>query len=75
MIILLECPKQQPDMWGKCSGNITCTYGEECCCGKCHPSLEMMCDEGKWTSFYTDACMGAGLRGCDNYQWNHMIIA
>jgi len=53
-----ECPKESPT--GKCIGNLTCNYGEECCCGKCHPSLVATCKGGQWQSFFTDACMAAG---------------
>ena len=64
--LLSECPKERPT--GKCIGNLTCNYGEECCCSKCHPSLVATCLEGQWGSFFTDACMGAGPdgSGCGN---------
>ena len=40
---------------------MTCTYGEECCCGECHHSLVAKCDpvNKKWIMYYTDACFGA----------------
>jgi len=65
-----ECPKQEPDLAEKCSGNITCTYDEECCCGKCHPSKKVMCKQGSWISKHTDACLGAGMFGCENCRGN-----
>ena len=36
-----ECPIEWPDFGSSCSPtqNFKCTYGEECCCGQCHPRL------------------------------------
>ena len=52
-----ECPKDFR-IGGKCNfpKNVECTEGEECCCGKCHPSLKASCDGGKWMGYHTDAC-------------------
>ena len=57
----LGCPKQTPDSFDTCEGSMTCTYGEECCCGKCHTSLVANCDavNKKWIMYFTDACLGA----------------
>ena len=61
--LLSECPKESPT--GKCIGNITCEYGEVCCCGKCYTTLEASCVSGRWLSLYTEACQDAHL-GCGN---------
>jgi len=53
-----ECPKESPTWpYEPCIGNLTCNYGEECCCGKCHPSYVATCSEGQWWVMVTDACM------------------
>ena len=64
--LLSECPKESPT--GKCIGNKRCEYGEECCCGKCHPSFVSTCLDGQWLSFYTDACRNAHLVCGNKYQ-------
>jgi len=54
------CPKKEPTMGSPCSvpEGVSCTYGSECCCGKCHPSFKASCDrEYGWSGFYTEACM------------------
>ena len=34
-----ECPAEQPEFGSTCSlpEAAQCPYGEECCCGQCHP--------------------------------------
>jgi len=49
------CPASQPTQ-GECVGPLRCEYGQECCCGKCHPSLVSECINGMWASMFTDAC-------------------
>jgi hypothetical protein len=44
-----------------CEAGATCEYGEECCCGVCHPSIVCNCMGGGWGCYYTDACM---IPGC-----------
>ena len=44
---------------GRCSGNLTCNYGEECCNGECHPAIVSSCVQGEWISLATDACLDA----------------
>ena len=38
------CPTEQPEFGSSCSlPDLTqCSYGEECCCGKCHPRWAFM---------------------------------
>ena len=37
---------------------LACEYGEECCCGRCSPSLVCECEEdGTFSCFFTDACL------------------
>jgi len=65
-----ECPTEWPNIFEqlneKCFGDLTCEYGEECCCGKCYPSFVSKCMNRRWVSSYTDACLGAGSFGCGN---------
>ena len=53
-----ECPKDFRIL-EKCNypQNVECTTGQECCCGKCHPSMIALCSGGKWMGYYTHACM------------------
>lgn len=67
-----ECPETQPEFGSPCSAvnTIDCSYGEECCCGECHSSVQMTClipngeDAGVWSGFFTDACLASFLNGC-----------
>lgn len=52
-----ECPAEPPFGSEACQGELTCTYGEECCCGECHDSLVCQCMGGEFGCYYTDACM------------------
>ena len=54
------CPAEEPIGLGACIGDVTCEYGEECCCGECHPSIVCSCSGGTWSCHATDACMIAG---------------
>jgi len=61
-----ECPATEPETGSPCpeSGRLFCTYGEECCCGECHASLQMTCEPGSlWSGVFTDACRAATLLG------------
>ena len=51
-----KCPKEFR-LHEKCNypQNVECTIGQECCCGKCYPSMIARCD-GQWRAYYTDAC-------------------
>ena len=51
------CPAAAPIGAAGCSDGLSCEYGEECCCGDCHPSLVCDCRGGQWGCYYTDACM------------------
>merc|ERR550519_43088 len=52
------CPSSQPDFDDPCPGPMSCFYGEECCCGECHSSLRMECQNGggRWLALFTEAC-------------------
>jgi len=54
-----ECPAEQPEFGAACSlpEAAQCPYGEECCCGKCHPNMMMSCGGGSWQGYATEACM------------------
>merc|ERR1712210_240194 len=60
-----ECPAEQPEFGSACSlpEGAQCPYGEECCCGECHPSMMMECGGGSWVGRHTEACM---LPNCGN---------
>merc|ERR1712126_216424 len=65
----VSCPKEVPRSNSECNTNgvereLSCEYGEECCCGKCWPSLEAHCWDGRWALMYTDMCMH-GESGCN----------
>ncbi len=50
------CPSTiQPN--SACTGTDTCSLGQECCCGQCHPSMVCTCDGAHWGCYETDACM------------------
>lgn len=55
-----ECPAEWPQPGQACSGDQTCSYGEECCCGACYPSFECTCAGGQFACYYTDACLVPG---------------
>merc|ERR1711990_335541 len=54
-----ECPAEQPEFGSVCSlpEGAQCPYGEECCCGECHPNMMMECGGGSWAGYHTEACM------------------
>ncbi|HOU53488.1 MAG TPA: hypothetical protein PLQ97_06125 [Myxococcota bacterium] len=54
------CPAE-PVLQGTCTGALQCAYGQECCCGQCHPSLVCTCTGGTWGCQATDACL---IPGC-----------
>jgi len=60
-----ECPAEQPEFGSACSlpEGAQCPYGEECCCGECHPNMMMECSGGSWVGRPTEACM---LPNCGN---------
>ena len=54
------CPASFPS--GACTTpDLRCEYGQECCCGRCHPERVATCSGGQWAGMYTDACLGAAL--------------
>merc|ERR1711879_570132 len=55
---ITTCPESTPDFGSRCDlAGLRCEYGEECCCGRCSPSIIMECDGQSFTGFFTDACM------------------
>jgi len=68
-----ECPAEQPEFGDACSlpEAAQCPYGEECCCGQCHPNMMMMCGGGSWQGYATEACMrpdcGNTTTGCPEF--------
>ena len=57
--VLTSCPAESPTSGPypvPCQGNFKCTYGEECCCQACKPSLECTCYGDQMQCSYTDAC-------------------
>jgi len=45
-----ECPEQQPAVGDRCYGmtEVSCEYGEYCCCGECMSTAFADCWEGLW---------------------------
>lgn len=63
-------PAEQPvcpdavDIGSSCSDEgLSCSFGQECCCGTCYPSLSCTCTGGSWACFATDACMIPSCEG------------
>lgn len=53
-----QCPSEAPNPNGTCTtAGLSCNFGQECCCGKCNPSLVCQCTGATWACYYTDACM------------------
>merc|ERR1719499_2135576 len=55
------CPRDAT-IGGSCErygSDAECSVGEECCCGKCHASMRLMCDQTTktWFGYNTDYCM------------------
>merc|ERR1712179_377858 len=53
-----DCPDDKPTMGTECGTpkDVTCSYGEEHCCGKTHASFIATCDV-VWRGFKTDTCL------------------
>merc|ERR1711974_561462 len=57
------CPWNRPALGSLCSvpASVSCSYGSECCCGKCHPSFIARCylanGRRSWGGSYSDACL------------------
>merc|ERR1712179_44588 len=61
-----DCPENKPTMGTDCTtaNDVTCSYGEEHCCGKTHASFNASCDpHAGWTGFKTDACLKENCGG------------
>jgi hypothetical protein len=55
-----ECPASaNPNDPCNLPEGTACTFGQECCCGECYPSLNCICSNGTFTCASTDACLGA----------------
>merc|ERR1711942_78115 len=53
------CPVKRPKMFSHCyPPNARCSYGKECCCGKCDASIVFTCEDNTWIGMYTEFCMG-----------------
>lgn len=55
-----QCPAQPPlDESVIATEALSCSYGQECCCGKCYPSIICSAEEAgeEIGCFYTDACL------------------
>jgi hypothetical protein len=60
----MGCPDQPPlDETVIASVDLRCNYGEECCCGVCHPNMICSALAGEEIGcFFSEACM---LPQCD----------
>lgn len=55
-----ECPASaNPGDACNLADGTACSFGEECCCGECYPSLNCFCSGGTWACAASDACLGA----------------
>ncbi len=52
------CPASQPAPGSPCSDtSLVCTYGQECCCGRCHPRTGCGCTlRGVWACDDLELC-------------------
>jgi len=55
------CP-DAPSAGKACAAGLQCSYGKECCCGTCKPSMTCNCSDGTFACLYTDACLGAAIQ-------------
>lgn len=55
----MNCPAEPPlDETIIAPEALSCAYGQECCCGKCYPSIMCTAQAGEEIGcFYTEACM------------------
>lgn len=62
------CPSAEPFGDACAVDGLECSWGTECCCGECFPSLVCTCYGGTWGCYATDACMIPGCEGraCDS---------
>merc|ERR1712130_568884 len=60
------CPLEEPRIGTPCTlpPSSRCSYGEECCCGECSPSLVLSCFDGSWGGFNTDFCFRPDIDSC-----------
>jgi len=68
----LECPEKQPEIGDSCNANIdlSCDYGEHCCCGECGPTVFAHCSPGGWMIAVTamlpcDPTCGEPVEDCE----------
>jgi hypothetical protein len=60
-----NCPSEDPLIFEfPCSGDITCNYGAETCCGETYPSTICSCYGGSFICEATDACFRVEEFGC-----------
>ncbi|MBL6976087.1 MAG: hypothetical protein ISR64_10175 [Deltaproteobacteria bacterium] len=56
-VVSTPCHDEAP-IGKKCDGFGTCQFGQECCCGDCHPVMVCTCTGEFWGCWYTDGCLG-----------------
>ena len=63
---LTECPTASPTGDEECSTSLSCSYGQECCCGSCDVAYVCDCDpQDGMSCYYTDFCIGTRCsEGC-----------
>ena len=65
------CPTGVGASGAPCVGNLSCQFGQECCCGSCSYSSKCQCVNGQFACMYSDYCMGGGncSGGCSSGQF------
>ncbi len=65
------CPSVQPKAGAACAAELTCDYGQACCCGTCLPTATCACVDGAWTCEATGACAEISCSaGCALDEWS-----
>jgi len=49
LVLVADCPDEFPGDQLRCTKALSCSIGEECCCGKCSVSLSCTCEPGAET--------------------------
>eukprot|EP01084_Bolivina_argentea_P094099 169171_1 len=59
------CPDIETQPGADCDyEGMTCSWGEETCCGETHASYQCTCMSGSAACLHTDACLGSTVLGC-----------
>jgi len=64
--VVVLCPQEPfPEANVVAGVDLSCDYGQECCCGSCYPSIGCTANAGEsFGCFYTDACLVSDCGQC-----------